>query len=41
MLQKKKSGGGRRFGRQDGAEEVTEAAAPAETTVADRQDLVT
>ena len=36
MLQKKKSSGGRRFGRQDDAEEVTEAAAPAETTVADR-----
>ena len=35
MLQKKKSGGGRRFGRQDVVEEVTEAA------VADRQDLVT
>ena len=35
MLQKKKSGGGRRFGRQDDVEEVTEAA------VADRQDLVT
>ena len=41
MLQKKKTGGGRRFGRQDVTEEVTEevteAAAPAEsTTVADR-----
>ena len=37
MLQTKKSGGGRRFGRQEDSEEVTEAAAPAEsTTVADR-----
>ena len=37
MLQTKKSGGGRRFGRQEDTEEVTEAAAPAEsTTVADR-----
>ena len=40
MLQKKKSSGGRRFSRQDDTEEVTEAAAPAETTVADRYGLV-
>lgn len=36
MLQTKKSSVGRRFGRQEDTEEVTEAAAPAETTVADR-----
>ena len=37
MLQKKKLSSGRRLGRDEGTEEVTEAAAPAEsTTVADR-----